>query len=717
MPDETTHPEPRFRFARRNLLAAAVVLWIGAACWGIAVDVRSDREHAGVRTLLCAMSQLQSTATGISAALDEADRAWYDSAAPAPSLDVAFREQLVSGRVVDGSGDFAIAARASVAPLLDRFVKDHEALRTAFLGRGGDVEPLHQVRRSGRALQLELERLGSEAVDKVVGVEFAIDERSLSLWGVSAAGLFAVVLLLSLLRESSRRENAASESRARLEESEERFRRITDELPMALAVTDASGALVFANRAWRDFADGRDGSFEAWADRLHPDDATRVIAEHQRASRDLLPFELEYRIRRKDGSWRWWIDRGVARRDGAGRFLGYVSLALDITDRKEFEDHQRESQRIEAMGRLAGGIAHDLNNILTVVLGTTELLLDGSGAADDVRLNAEEIRSAAERAAQLVGQLLAFTRRQLVVPVALDLASAIDGMGGLLRRLIGEDVALTIDARRGSGSVHLDAAQLTQVVLNLAINARQAMPTGGRLSISVAATQLRERPAVELRVADSGSGMDAATLARVFEPFFTTKEDGRHSGIGLATVKAIVDGAQGTVTIESAPAQGTQVCVRFPCCELPAAAAGASAADRGRVDAAALAPTAPSARVLLVEDDDAVRPLLKRWLELAGHEVVTAHDGRDALDVARKLPTLDLLVTDVVMPGLGGRELSEEVRRLHAKVPVLFVSGYTDDDVLRRGVRADAHSFLHKPLTRVDLVVRVAEILAQRCEG
>lgn len=691
------------------MLAAAVAIWIGAAVWGTGVYVRNDREHAEALRLLCSMSQLQSLEGEVAAALDEADRAWHDPAARAPTLALDVRQDLLSGHSVDGSSEFARHSSAAVAAQLQRFAIEHDALAAAFVDRAADPDALRRLREAARDARLALDILCGEAVDRAVDVEFRIDERGLSQWGVFAAGLVAVVLLLYLLRDSFRRETADAESRARLDESEERFHRIADELPMALAVTDPDGGLVFANRAWRDFSGGGEPSVEGWRRLLHADDAERALADHRRARETHQPFELEYRIRRADGSWRWWLDRGVARRAGDGRFLGYMSLALDITDRKRFEEHQRESQRIEAMGRLAGGIAHDLNNILTVVLGTTELLLDGSGSGAEVRANAEEIRSAAERAAQLVGQLLAFTRRQVVVPVALDVAAAIDGMAGLLRRLIGEDIALTIDSPRGCGNVRLDAAQLTQVVLNLAINARQAMPNGGRLSITVAGVEGARGRQLELRVVDSGVGMDGATLARVFEPFFTTKDDGRHSGIGLATVKAIVDGCGGTVELQSAPGQGTAVTLHFPVIDAPAAVTGSP-------EQAALPATA-SALVLLVEDDDAVRPLLQRWLELAGHQVFTARDGREALEQAKKLASLDLLVTDVVMPGLGGRELAEEVRRLHPGVPLLFVSGYTDDEVLRRGVSAEARSFLHKPLTRIDLVVRVAEILAERCPG
>jgi nitrogen-specific signal transduction histidine kinase/CheY-like chemotaxis protein len=412
--------------------------------------------------------------------------------------------------------------------------------------------------------------------------------------------------------------------------------------------------------------------------------------------------------------------------DGAsvGRVWGF----RDVTARKEAEAalraseaQLRQSQKMDAIGRLAGGVAHDFNNLLTVILGYGERLQgqleDGDPGRDAVR----EIQGAATRAAALTRQLLAFSRKQMLEPRVLDLNQIMTATGGLLRRLIGDEVQLELRLDPGLGAVLADEHQLQQVIMNLSINARDAMPRGGRLTLATANADLDESATarhlhlppgryVELTVTDTGIGMDSETAARVFEPFFTTKELGKGTGLGLATVYGIVRQTGGDIWVYSEPGEGTVFRVYLP-------RHGSTVPAPGREGSGAVSARLPggSETVLLVEDEATVRELMRVTLERQGYHVLIADSGEQAIAVAvAHRGPLHLLVTDVVMPGMRGPDLAARMGASHPGLRILFMSGYADDAVLRDAVGQGHHAYLQKPFTREALLLKAREVLDAR---
>ena len=398
----------------------------------------------------------------------------------------------------------------------------------------------------------------------------------------------------------------------------------------------------------------------------------------------------------------------------AGRRARLV-LARDVTAQRHLEDQLRQSQKMEAVGQLAGGIAHDFNNLLTAILGSTQLLLQATPPGDVRREDVEEIRNAGLRAAELTRQLLAFSRRQVLAPKVLELNAVVANMDKMLRRLIGDDVELGTALHAEAGAVNADPGQLEQVLLNLVVNARDAMPGGGRVLIETTRLLLRDELVerrhrlppgdyVCLAVTDSGLGMDEATQAHLFEPFFTTKEVGKGTGLGLATVYGIVKQSGGYIWVYSEPGRGTTVKVYLP--RVPGAA-----------EPPLPAPEPPALRgghetVLLVEDAAPVRTLARRSLEACGYRVLDAADGRSAIELsARHAGEIAVLVTDVVMPGMSGRELAERLAPARPAMKVLYTSGYTDDAMVRQGVLNAGVAFLQKPFVPDSLARKVREVL------
>jgi nitrogen-specific signal transduction histidine kinase len=397
------------------------------------------------------------------------------------------------------------------------------------------------------------------------------------------------------------------------------------------------------------------------------------------------------------------------------RMTGTVA---DITERRrseaalrESEELLRQSQKMEAIGRLAGGVAHDFNNLLTAIGGYCSLALLDFPADDPRREYLEEIQRAGERGASLTKQLLASGRKQLLSPRLLDLNALVDDLTSLLRRVIGEDIEL--EWLRGSAPAVIlaDAGQVEQIIMNLAINARDAMPQGGSLSIASSSVQVdlgapakRSAPYVLLTVSDTGLGMDEETMARMFEPFFTTKDLGKGTGLGLSTVYGIVEQLNGFIRAESALGHGTVFEVYFP--------------ERERtsisVHPESIAPVARGGdeTVLLVEDESQVRRLVFEVLQARGYKVLAAKDGLEAIPLEENYADrIDLLITDVVMPGMSGRELAKHVTAARPDTKVLFMSGYTDDAVLRHGVTGPGTAFLQKPFALEDLLQRVRALL------
>jgi two-component system, cell cycle sensor histidine kinase and response regulator CckA len=402
-------------------------------------------------------------------------------------------------------------------------------------------------------------------------------------------------------------------------------------------------------------------------------------------------------------------------RDAAGRVVSYVGGMLDVTHEREIEAQLRQAQKMEIAGRLAGGVAHDFNNLLTVITCRSQLLVDRLPAESRERRDVELIEETAQRAGVLTRQLLAFSRKQVVVPRLLDVNAVVANIERMLRRLIGEDIELVTRPAPGLGSVKADPGQLEQVILNLAVNSRDAMPLGGRLTIETADVELGEAdvrhqvdlrpgPYVMLTVSDTGCGIDAATRAHIFEPFFTTKGPEKGTGLGLSTVYGIVKQSDGHVAVDSEPGQGTTFRVYLP---RVATAADALARGRGRPS-----PASGTETVLLAEDDHAVRHLAREILHGSGYTVLEAHNGADALDLSRgHAGPIHLLMTDVVMPQMSGRELAYRLTRERAETRVLFMSGYTNDAIIHHRVAAADTMLIEKPFTPDALLRRVREAL------
>jgi len=410
-----------------------------------------------------------------------------------------------------------------------------------------------------------------------------------------------------------------------------------------------------------------------------------------------------------------WLVSAYPVRTTDDRLLGTGIAVVDISERKQLEIQLSHAQKMEAVGRLAGGIAHDFNNILTAIKTYSQLLRDGLPPDDARAIDAREIQKSADRASSLTRQLLAFSRKQLLQPRVIDLNDTVAEMERMLVRLIGEDVELMIRLAPESCWVRADPGQVEQVLMNLAVNARDAMPDGGVLLIETEnmvrtghelddGLELPPGSYVSLSVRDTGVGMSTETLAHVFEPFFTTKGLGHGTGLGLATVYGIVKQSDGDVCVRSTPGRGTTVDIRLP--RLEVGEPGASRADD--------APYTPNGNetVLLVEDDESLRPLMRRVLETHGYAVLEARHGKDAIRVADGHGgAVDLVITDVVMPEMGGRELAERLASARPSSKILFVSGYTDDVVIRQGILDKGRPFLQKPFTPQELLTKAREVL------
>jgi PAS domain S-box-containing protein len=383
-----------------------------------------------------------------------------------------------------------------------------------------------------------------------------------------------------------------------------------------------------------------------------------------------------------------------------------LGVALDISDRRRLEEQLRHSQKMEALGQLAGGVAHDFNNLLTVIIGFSGLTLAALPPDDPNREHVEAVTEAANSAASLTRQLLAFSRRTMMEPVVLDLNTVVTDMETMLRRLIGEDVQLETALAPGVPHIRGDVGLLGQILMNLAVNARDAMPLGGRLTIATRGVP-RDAPAggtdALLVVADTGAGMTPEVQARAFEPFFTTKSVGRGSGLGLAVVHGIVEQSGGRIALRSEPGAGTTFSIVFPGVDEPVAAAPPPGPES----------LAGSGTILLVEDEDGVRRLARTILERHGYRVVEAGSGEEAVRLlSRYAGPLDLVVTDVVMPGLDGRDVADAVRARFPAARVLYLSGYTSDAVVRHGILHHEVAFLQKPFSAAGLATKVREVLA-----
>ena len=435
-----------------------------------------------------------------------------------------------------------------------------------------------------------------------------------------------------------------------------------------------------------------------------------AVATLREAVRSGQACSVELLNYKKDGTPFWNALDIVPFRDG-DHMTGFVGVQVDVTARRALEEQLRQAQKLEAVGHLAGGVAHDFNNLLTVINGYTDLMLADAPADEFVRESLVETQRAGKRAAELTRQLLALGRRQVLAFRILDLNEVVRGTERMLRRVLGEDIRLVADLAPDLGNVMADPGQMEQVLMNLVVNARHAMPTGGTLTIATRNVPPDDGPAgpprgksVELAVTDTGTGMTDEVRARLFEPFFTTKGPGQGTGLGLAVVHGIVAQSGGRILVESQPGQGTTFRILLPVTEEPAEddepTPDHKAADRG------------TETVLVVEDENGVRALTARILRTAGYTVLEAADGLEAVKVAADHPGgIDLVVTDVVMPGGSGSEVAGRLTAARPGLRVLYVSGYADDAVVRHGVAADRVNFLAKPFTPAALATKVRAVL------
>ena len=519
-------------------------------------------------------------------------------------------------------------------------------------------------------------------------------------------------VMCGVLRDITERKRAEEA----LRHSEAQFRAISDASPLGIFLTDEAGDCLYSNQVYQQIAGlaNEETLGKGWSRAIHPDDRERVFSAWYQAAQGRLPFNSEHRFLRPDGTTVWTIVMAAAIRIGEG-VSGYVGTVHDVTDRKRLEDQLRQAAKMEAVGRLAGGIAHDFNNLLTVINGYSDLLVRSHEIEEQTRQQAEKIYLAGKRAADLTSQLLAFSRRQVIQPKVLDLNALVAGLVDMLRRLIGEDIRLETVLSAEPCSVKADPGQIEQVLVNMAINARDAMPEGGTLTVETALVRaemvagldradLGPGPFVRVTIRDSGAGMDLDTKAHIFEPFFTTKEQGKGTGLGLAMVYGIVTQNGGGVTVDSAPGEGATFTIYLP--QVPGLAETGGAADPPDQSAAR------GETILLVEDDQAVRTFARQRLAEWGYEVLEAAGGEEALRRAESHQgPIHLLLTDVIMPGINGRQLAEQIRLRRPETNVLFMSGYTDDVVIRHGLEGLGGGFIQKPFEPMVLQRKIRAVL------
>jgi two-component system, cell cycle sensor histidine kinase and response regulator CckA len=502
-----------------------------------------------------------------------------------------------------------------------------------------------------------------------------------------------------------------------LRQSEAGFRSVVEDAPYGIYRASLSGELLLVNSALKKML-----GYTSQEELLRTNLASgiyRYPLEHQKVNEVLLHEEsfkdLEVEWKRKDGAPITVRCSGCPIKDDTGAVAYIEVFAEDVTERRALERQLRMAQKMEAVGRLSGGIAHDFNNLLGVIIGYSQVLKRSLGPDSASFEHAQEIEKASQRAVSLTRQLLAFSRQQVLEPVVLNLNTLLSDMEKMLPRLIGEDIALKLDLDSSLSQVKADPGQIEQVILNLAVNARDAMPDGGKLLIQTANVNLDtaythnhpgSRPGsyVMLRVVDTGTGIDPEIQSQIFEPFFTTKERDKGTGLGLATVYGVVKQSGGYIAVDSEKGKGASFSVYLPRLEQPAAQSAPTVATPMN--------TRGSETILLVEDAEPLRKLAAMFLKESGYRILCAADGQEALQIARQNPgPIHLLLTDVVMPGMNGRVLGERLAASQPGMRVLYMSGYTDSFIAGHGVLEPGTHLLHKPFTQEALIRKVRELL------
>jgi PAS domain S-box-containing protein len=620
-------------------------------------------------------------------------------------------------------------AETSVRPgegLGGRVLRERRPMRTGDDRRAPRVGDRYQecIRRLGIAAQMAVPVLIEDRVEGLLYVDNRsarafTDQDEAILMRLAAQAALAIRNARLFADEQLARGTAERLVRA-LRESQERFQFVSRATNDAVWDWDLVSDAVWWNEGiqtlfgYREDQVGPDITW--WYELLHPEERERVIADIRAAvDRGDESWSAEYRCRRADGTYAQVFDRGYVLRDAEGRGTRMIGGMMDVTQRKQLEDELRQAQKMEAVGRLAGGVAHDFNNLLTIITGRSAILLGRLKADDPLRRSVEQIQKTADRAAGLTRQLLAFSRKQVLQRKVLDLNGMVEEVSAMLRRLIGEDVELLLTLGPRAGHVNADPGQLEQALMNLAVNARDAMPRGGTLGVETDCVQVAAAPPdrpealppgpyAVLRVIDTGVGMDAATQARIFEPFFTTKEPGKGTGLGLSMVHGVVRQHGGAIQVKSVVGGGTTFEIFLPQVK--------PAAEPVRVDEAPGRETRGLETILLVEDEDEVRALAREVLERHGYTVLEASDGLEGLRRCEGgAAGIDMILTDVVMPRMSGRELVDRVRAIRPDMRVLYMSGYTADAILRHGVEEASTVLLGKPFAPAALLAKIREVL------
>jgi PAS domain S-box-containing protein len=504
-----------------------------------------------------------------------------------------------------------------------------------------------------------------------------------------------------------------------LERSESRYRSLTLASASIVWVTDSTGAFVSEVPTWETYTGQPRRQYEGWGwiEAVHPDDRDLVTNVWRRALERKEAYYAEYRLHRQDGQYRRVIARGIPVLDSSGELVEWVGTCTDIEDERRAAEHLRQAQRLEAVGSLAGGVAHEVNNMMTAVIGFGGLVLKTMPRDHPHHSDVTEMVKAANRAANITRQLLAFTRQQVLQLSVFDLNAVIANMSRMLGSFLGADIDLLIRLDPHAGRVRADPGQLEQVIVNLTLNARHAMPSGGRLSLETSQVRLdgsyaarhpgitiEEGDYVALSVTDTGIGMDAATRTRAFEPFFTTKPVGQGTGLGLSTAYGIVKQSGGYIWLYSEPGRGTTVKLYLPSVTEP-------------LDRPARPPTPPQGQgetILVVEDEEAVRTLARRTLEDAGYRVLEAESGSQGLELAAAPDSkVALVLCDVILPEMSGHELGRHLTATRPQLPVLYMSGFPGLEVVERGLVAREAPFIEKPFTPESLALTVRRLLDQ----
>jgi two-component system, cell cycle sensor histidine kinase and response regulator CckA len=502
-----------------------------------------------------------------------------------------------------------------------------------------------------------------------------------------------------------------------LRESEARYSMLAEALPAIIFTSSPDGKTDYVNRRWEEYTGltFEQSAASGFTTPIHPDDRPAVDSRWQVAMKKELAYESEFRLRRADGVYRWFRCRAIPLHNDQGVLLKWLGITSDADDEKRSEERLRQAQKMEATGRLAGGVAHDFNNLLTAISGYNGFLMESLSNEPTLLGYTREVQGAAERAAALTRQLLTFSSRQASQPKSVDLNLAVHHIHNLLRRVIGEDIELSTNLRTNLWSARVDPVQLDQVMMNLAVNARDAMPDGGQLMFETSNVIVSPAEAIDaraipgeyvlLQVRDTGAGMDADTKSRLFEPFFTTKEKGKGTGLGLSIVYGVVQQSGGFIVVESEPGSGSTFRIYFPRCD-----AALENEDPGTLLAESSAATAGET-ILLVEDDPSVRQLAAALLRAEGYRILEATRPAEALAiVAKHGDPIGLLLTDVLMPGMRGNELAQRLREMLPGLRVLYFSGYSDSTFLNPGALKGA-GFLQKPFRGFELLRAVRDAL------